>query len=108
VAEVAPPHPEPRPVGTKSRVEAAIAGYSRHTRLTAAKLDHLPHAVRFRPLVIAAREFADSVDEDRASNSGGWWVHYADADTVAAHAQQVLLERYPQITGRRDARFSAR
>lgn len=89
----APRHPVPHPIKIRSVVEAVVAGYCRHIRLTAAEQDHLPHAVRFRPLVIAAREFAASIDERRAPNPAGWWVRYAEADAVATHAQWAM-ERY--------------
>jgi Ser/Thr protein kinase RdoA (MazF antagonist) len=74
-------------------VEAVIDGYCRHIVLTVAELERLPDAVRFRPLVIAAREFAQSIESGQLSDSSGWWTRYTEAEAVAAHAR-TAMERY--------------
>jgi Ser/Thr protein kinase RdoA (MazF antagonist) len=77
-------------VPTQDAVEVVIEGYRRHIVLTSAELERLPDAVRFRPLVIAAREFAKSIECGKPSDPTGWWTRYAEAETVAAHARTAM------------------
>jgi Ser/Thr protein kinase RdoA (MazF antagonist) len=76
-----------------SRVDAVLAGYQRHYTLSSAELDRLPDAVRFRPLVIAARTLAASIEKGEAGDVSGWWSRYAEADRVAARARNVVLNK---------------
>ena len=72
------------------RVEAVLSGYVRHHRPSDAELEYLPDAVRFRPVVVAARELAAAIERDAAPDETGWWGRYADADEVAACARRVM------------------
>jgi hypothetical protein len=49
--------------------------------------------VRVRPAVVAAREFAASVERRERPDGTAWWARYAESDAVAARACQ-HLERY--------------
>ena len=71
-------------------VEAVVDGYCRHLVLTPVELESLPAAVRFRPVVIAARELAASIELGRPATVSGWSARYADADAVAVHAQVAM------------------
>ena len=77
-------------------VEAVIDGYCHHHRFAPPEREHVPDAVRFRPVVIAAREFAASIDTGIPANPAGWWTRHAEAAVVAAYAQQAM-ERYPYV-----------
>ena len=69
---------------------AVLSGYQRHHQLSAAEVEYLPHAVRVRPAVIAARTFRDAVEQGVPPDATGWWARYAEADTVAACARRLL------------------
>jgi hypothetical protein len=71
----------------QAMVEATIDGYCRHHRLTPADQEHVPDALRFRPVVTTVREFAASVDTGKPLNPAVWWRRYAEADVVSAYAQ---------------------
>ncbi len=90
----------PDPVQIRVAVEAVIDGYCRHHLLTRAELERLPDAVRFRPVVVAAREFATSLERGEPSDPSGWWARYGEAETVAAHAR-IAMERYLSDSARR-------
>lgn len=77
-------------VQMQDAVEAVIEGYCRHVVLTEAELERLPDAVRFRPLVLAAREFAQSIESGKPADPTGWWTRYVEAETVAAHARTAM------------------
>lgn len=64
-------------------IDAVMDGFRRHVRLTAEEVDRLGDAIRYRPLVLAAREFAADVREGRPRSVGGRWAGYARADAVA-------------------------
>ena len=72
------------------RVESVLSGYLRYHRPSAAELEYLPDAVRFRPAVVAAREFAAAMERGAAPAETGWWGRYADADSVAECARRVI------------------
>lgn len=74
-----------------ARVDAVLDGYRRWQGLTPAELERLPDAVRVRPLVVAARSLAHSIDQGRPADPTGWWARYAEADAVAARARQALV-----------------
>jgi Ser/Thr protein kinase RdoA (MazF antagonist) len=77
-------------------VEPIARGFALHASLSDAELNHLADAVRFRPLVIAARELARAAREGRIDAAEGWWSRYAAADTIGRRARAALapsLER---------------
>lgn len=75
------------------RVEPIVEGFCRHGIVTVAELDHLADAVRFRPLVIAARELAQGIGEERPRTAHGWWSRYPDAEAIAGRARGELERR---------------
>jgi Ser/Thr protein kinase RdoA (MazF antagonist) len=83
-----PQNHESDPAQMQAAIEAVIDGYCRHHRLIPAELDGLADAVRFRPVVIAAREFASSLD--RGEDPSGWWTRYREADFVADFARRAV------------------
>jgi Ser/Thr protein kinase RdoA (MazF antagonist) len=72
------------------RVDAVLAGYLRWHTPGAAELARLPDMVRFRPLVIAAREFAASVERGQPPSQAAWWSGYGAAEAIAARARRVI------------------
>jgi Ser/Thr protein kinase RdoA (MazF antagonist) len=83
----------PHPAQIRRAIEAVVDGYCRHHLLTPAELEHLPHAVRFRPAVIAARELATGLERGQPPDPSGWWTRYAEADAVA-HLARAAMERH--------------
>ena len=71
------------------RVEAVLAGYGRHHRLTKEEIEYLPDAVRFRPAVIAARTLAEAIERGVPVDESGWEARYAEAEGVADCARVV-------------------
>lgn len=71
-----------------TRVDAVLAGYSSWCRLSTVELDHLGHAIRFRPLAVAARELAAAVERGEAVLRPGWWSGWPQSDEIAARARQ--------------------
>jgi Ser/Thr protein kinase RdoA (MazF antagonist) len=71
-----------------ARVDAVVAGYTQHAKLTDDELGHLADAVRFRPLVISVRAFRDSVKEGRPAAAHGWWSRYPEAERVASRVAE--------------------
>jgi Ser/Thr protein kinase RdoA (MazF antagonist) len=77
-------------------VDAVLAGYSARHRLSAAELDHLGHAIRFRPLAIAARELAATIERGETILRPGWWSGWQQSDEIAARARQAAEARAAQ------------
>jgi Ser/Thr protein kinase RdoA (MazF antagonist) len=75
-----------------SWLDAVLEGYLRFHVPSPAERKRLPDAVRFRPTVIAAREFAASVESGIPEYPRGWWQRYGEAEAVAERAIQ-LMER---------------
>ena len=71
-----------------TRVDAVLAGYYSRRRLATLELDHLGHAIRFRPLAVAARELAATVERGEAMLRPGWWSGWPQSDEIAARARQ--------------------
>ncbi len=71
-----------------TRVDAVLTGYWARRRLSAAELDHLGHAIRFRPLAIAARELAATIERGETILRPGWWSGWQQSDEIAARARQ--------------------
>jgi Ser/Thr protein kinase RdoA (MazF antagonist) len=82
-----------------TRVDAVLAGYSAWHRLSAAELDHLSHAIRFRPLAIAARELAATIERGQTILRPGWWSGWQQSDEIAARARQAAEEIAAQQAG---------
>ena len=89
---VAAPDDPPGPSDLR-RVDAVLAGYLRWHTPSATELARLPDMVRFRPLVIAAREFAASSAQGQPPSRTAWWTRYGEANAIADRARQVV-ERY--------------
>ncbi len=68
------------------RVDAVLTGYRQHRTLSEAELLRLADAIRFRPLVIATREFHRSVVNKTPGSVFGWWSRYTEAERVADRA----------------------
>jgi Ser/Thr protein kinase RdoA (MazF antagonist) len=73
-----------------SRIGAVIKGFHWVAQLGDAELDHLADAVRFRPLTIAAREFARSVRRGVVLTQRDWWSQYNLAVEIADRARIAL------------------
>ena len=73
-----------------TRVDAVLHGYCAHYHPSVREIERLPDAARFRPAVVAARELARAVDRGESQVRRGWWTRWAEADTVARRARQVL------------------
>jgi Ser/Thr protein kinase RdoA (MazF antagonist) len=71
-------------------IDAFAEGYCRHHTLTSRELDHLSDAIRVRPLVVAAREFARSIEMDSPLDTRGWWTGYGEAELIAAAAGEAF------------------
>jgi hypothetical protein len=71
-------------------VDAVIEGYCARRRLTQPEVERLADAVRFRPLVVAAREFATALERDEAAEVTAWWNRYVEAEAVAARAKAAV------------------
>jgi Ser/Thr protein kinase RdoA (MazF antagonist) len=71
-------------------VEPIARGFAHHASISDAELSHLADAVRFRPLVIAARELARAAREGRVDAADGWWSRYAEADAIGRRARALL------------------
>ncbi len=82
-----------------TRVDAVLAGYSARRRLSAAELDHLGHAIRFRPLAIAARELAATIGRGETVLKPGWWSGWPQSDEIAARARQAAAAIAAQPSG---------
>ena len=78
------------PAQMRGAAAAVIEGYCRHYCLTPAERERLLDAIRFRPAVIAAREFAASLERGTPANASGWWTRFAEAEVVAAHARRAM------------------
>ena len=70
-------------------VEAVITGYENVRRLGADELEVLCDAVRFRPLVIACRQFGQAVRTRNPSSASGWWSRYTEPDDIVKLASDV-------------------
>jgi Ser/Thr protein kinase RdoA (MazF antagonist) len=81
-----------------TRVDAVLAGYSARHWLSAAELDHLGHAIRFRPLAIAARELAAAIERGETVLRPGWWSGWQQSDEIAARARQAAEATAAQQT----------
>jgi Ser/Thr protein kinase RdoA (MazF antagonist) len=68
------------------RVAAVLTGYCRHRTLSDSELHRFADAIRFRPLVVAVREFHHSVVNKTPGSAFGWWSRYTEAETVADQA----------------------
>ncbi|MGH2551786.1 MAG: phosphotransferase enzyme family protein, partial [Thermomicrobiales bacterium] len=66
-----PSVPEQQPA-----IDAFVSGYSRYHTLSTDELSLLPDAIRVRPLVVAVREFAASIETGIAVDRAGWWTGY--------------------------------
>jgi Ser/Thr protein kinase RdoA (MazF antagonist) len=71
-----------------TRLDAVMAGYCSRRQLSAAELDCLGHAIRFRPLAVAARELALTIDRGETALRPGWWSGWPRADEFAARARE--------------------
>jgi Ser/Thr protein kinase RdoA (MazF antagonist) len=71
-----------------TRVDGVLVGYASRRQLSAAELDHLGHAIRFRPLAVAARELAAAVERGETAPRPGWWSGWQQAEEIAARARQ--------------------
>lgn len=69
-----------------ARVAAVLSGYGQYRTLTQAELLRLADAIRFRPLVIATREFRQSIKARTPATAIGWWSRYTEAEAVAQRA----------------------
>lgn len=58
----------------------------------------LADAVRFRPLVVAARAFQESIKNKAPQSAVGWWSRYSEAETVARRAAEYATEAPRRIT----------
>lgn len=70
--------------------EGIMEGYSRYRTLSAAELTRLPDAVRVRPLVVAARQFAAEVERDIPAELNSWWMRYTEAESVASAVRRIV------------------
>jgi hypothetical protein len=73
-----------------------VRSFALHASISDAELNHLADAVRFRPLVIAARELARAGRGGRIDAAAGWWSRYAAADAIGRRTRAALapsLER---------------
>lgn len=102
---------EPARTVDLSMVEPIARGFALHASISDAELSHLADAIRFRPLVIAARELARAAGERRIDVAGGWWSRYGLADAIARRVGAVLAgaphgvsEPAPGVPGRRARR----
>ena len=76
-----PPDPE--------RVQAIVDGYCRYHRLTAAELDRLGDAIRFRSVVAAASTLRGMIKGERREEQPDWaWARYEAAEEIAARARE--------------------
>jgi Ser/Thr protein kinase RdoA (MazF antagonist) len=73
-------------------VRSILGGYLRYRALTAAEVARLADAVRFRPLVVAARELAAEIEGDLPAERSRWWSRFSEAGAVAS-AAQALIDR---------------
>lgn len=79
--------------GDIGRVDAVMMGFLRHAHLTHGELELLEDAVRFRPLVVAAREFAATVSRGVESAPSGWWSRHDLSATIADRARDIAGRR---------------
>ena len=70
------------------RVDAVLQGYCQHRTPHPDELARLADAMRFRPLVIAARAFRESIKTKTPAAATGWWSRYAKAEAVAHRANE--------------------
>ena len=83
-----------------ARVNAIIDGYCLYHRLTAAELEKLPDAMRFRSLVYGAWSLADAIvrggqglaDYGQRLELHWWWRRYLAADELAERAKKQFVE----------------
>jgi Ser/Thr protein kinase RdoA (MazF antagonist) len=80
-------------------VEPIAQGFALHASISDAELNHLADAVRFRPLVIAARELARAAREGRIDTAAGWWTRYPAADAIGRRARAALVPSLEQNKG---------
>ncbi|HEX6292601.1 MAG TPA: phosphotransferase [Herpetosiphonaceae bacterium] len=82
-------HPEHGDKPDAAQIDALIAGYGQHHRLTQPELDGLFDAIRFRPLTFLAAELPQMVAAPgwRSPNYDWWFARYA------ASAETALLAR---------------
>jgi Ser/Thr protein kinase RdoA (MazF antagonist) len=73
-----------------SRVEHIVRGYARHATLSPPEQARLADAVRYRPLVVAARSFLESVEQGKAAEGDPWHAAYGRADEVAERVVAAL------------------
>jgi Ser/Thr protein kinase RdoA (MazF antagonist) len=72
-----------------ARMAAVVAGYRQYHTLTAAELDRLADAVRFRTLVGAAASFATLIERGRDPHEAPWWwQRYLGAAPLAERARR--------------------
>lgn len=72
-----------------ARVDAVAEGFRRHVHLEPEEIARMVDAIRFRPLVLAAREFASGVRRGSAPGDGGAY-RYDLAGVVADRVEAIL------------------
>jgi Ser/Thr protein kinase RdoA (MazF antagonist) len=93
-----------------SRVDHIMRGYTRHTTLSPVEQSHLPDAIRFRPLAVAARTLAETAIGGEPLPTAAWWAGYDRAGEVAEEVRRFRTGRSGRRRGgsRRAGRRSSR
>lgn len=86
----------------RSRVEAVMRGFLRHVRLESEEVARLADAVRYRPLVLAARDFSVAVRSGGPAPSADRWDRYELAEVVADWVKVALRRARPEPAAAHD------
>lgn len=73
-----------------ARVDAVLRGFLRRGRLDDTEVARLADAIRVRPLVVAAREFASSIERGEMDARAGLWNWWQVAGEIAERAWTTL------------------
>lgn len=77
----------------REAVDAVIDGYCQYSIPTDDELAYLPNAIRVRPTVVDAREFAATIESGKPSSPFGWWQYVDLAESVAALSHDAITRR---------------
>ena len=82
------------------RVDHIVAGYAHHASLSAAEQAHLADAIRFRPLVVAARTLLETAERPSPRpDDEAWFSAYDRAEEVAERTVAALAAAGPSRCG---------